>query len=386
MTPDLCVWLGTEEDREVRYAAAEEAHRCYACRPAWAMDLAHQGWYCLTDQHRVCKYYREPIRTPSPPAPGPMVTVEDEFGPSLVEPFWRRALFWVASLLLVAAVICIIGAKILSALPEPTLASGFDPSATLSPASTLGPAATALPIATPTPAYGFLEPTGTPTPYPGGAIYDLSPQAGAVGWVASDEERGNNLGDSFLYAGVFDGFIYYGVFYLDLSLVPRGATIHSGVLALTGLDDRRLGTDGAWKVRVLAGEVEAGWSRQTYQEVHNAAIQWILTPALSADELLAGSTNSFVLPKGLLHDLEERLLDEQYLVYFRIDGPLTGENSLYAWDSGFGPLSQGDGPRLVLNVGPAPETPAPTITPEEFVSTGMPPSIGATSGTAALTP
>jgi hypothetical protein len=43
--------------------------------------------------------------------------------------------------------------------------------------------------------------------------------------VASEEARGNQLGDSHLHAGVFDGVVYAGVLQFDLRTVPRGGMI-----------------------------------------------------------------------------------------------------------------------------------------------------------------
>jgi hypothetical protein len=153
---------------------------------------------------------------------------------------------------------------------------------------------------------------------------------------------------------------YHAVFQLDLRAVPRGATIYSAALELTGLDARRLGSSGSWEVRILAPEADEDWSRSTFQDAHNAAVQWSLTPVLAPDGLAAGQTQALVLSADMLRDLEQRLLQEHYTVSFRIDGPLAGEDSLFAWDSGSGPSSKGNGPRLVLNTGPAPRTPIPT--------------------------
>jgi len=236
--------------------------------------------------------------------------------------------------------------------PNPSSSPTFSPTPT--PERAQAPAA---------PTYEFVDPTASPTPYPGGRIYALSPEAGAAGWVGSDEARGNHLGDSYLYTGVFDGIIYHGLFQIDLSAVPRGATIYAGVLEITGLDARRLGGSGVWEVRVLTREADEEWRRKTYQDVHNALVQWSLPPALAVGDLVVGETNVFELSPEQMRDLEQRLMAEHYTVSFRIDGPLAGENSVFAWDTGYGPATQGHRLRLLLNVGPAPKTPIPTGSP-----------------------
>lgn len=361
MAVDLCPWLGSEQDRTVRHAEVAEEQVCYAQRPPAEVDLAHQSRYCLIEQHRTCTYYREPGLGLAALTPVSSDKVEDEVdSPPRRFPV-LQAFFWIATLVVAAVLLYAFGSTILGATTPsvPAAVSAVSPS----PTATASPTATPLPTAMASPTFGFLEPTATATPYPGGAVYSLEPEAGAVGWVASNEAWGNHLGDSFLYAGVFDGVTYHGIFQFDLSAVPRGASIHSAVLEITGLDDRRLGTSGVWEVRILAREADADWSRQTYQAVHNAAIQWTLPPALSVDNLVVGESNAFALSGEQLRDLEQRLLNEHYTVSFRTDGPLAGENSLYAWDTGYGPASQGRLPRLLLNVGPPPQTPIPTGSP-----------------------
>jgi dipeptidyl aminopeptidase/acylaminoacyl peptidase len=181
--------------------------------------------------------------------------------------------------------------------------------------------------------------------------------------VSSDESRGNHLGDSYLYAGVFGDVIFHGLLQFDLSSVPRGATIYGAVLEISGLDARRLGDSGVWEMRVLEREIDSGWSRHTYQDIHNADVQWTLPPALGVEDLAADQTNAFELSREQLQDLEQRLLDEHYWVSFRIDGPLVGQNSVFAWDSGYGPATLERRPLLLLNVGAPPETPIPTGSP-----------------------
>ena len=400
MIADLCPWLGTEEDRTVRHAEAVEAHVCYAQKPPADVEMAHQGLYCLNEQHRACIHYREPPPPPRPPAPVALDEVEDEVGPAPRRFGGLSAVLWVAAILAAAAVLYVYGSALLTpSAPPPSIAAAeANPSPTALATASATP--TALRAAAPT--FAFAEPTGTPTPYPGGAVYRLSPAAGAAGWVANDESRGNHLGDSYLYTGVFDGVSYHGAFQFDLSAVPRGATIHAAVLEITGLDDRRLPAaarqggaaqaagSGAWEVRVLAREADAEWSRHTYQDIHNAVVQWTLPPALAPADLAEGESHVFALSREQTGDLEARLMEEHYTVSFRLDGPLAGENSLFAWDSGQGSASEGPGPRLLLNVGAPPKTPipsgsppptdtptpsvtpTPTDTPEWFVVTSTP--------------
>jgi hypothetical protein len=273
-----------------------------------------------------------------------------------------RLLLWIVALLAIVAVVYYYGSVLLSPLPTVTPKDRAAPTPSSTPVLTQTPTPASV-EASPSPALGFAKPTPTPTPYPGGAVYSLSPEASAAGWLASDEPRGNHLGDSYLYSGVFDGVIYHGAFQLDLAAVPRGATIHAAVLEITGLDTRRLGTSGVWEVRVLEREADKDWRRHTYQDVHNAAIQWTLPPALSVGNLVPGKGNVFELSREQARDLEQRLLDEHYTVSFRIDGPLAGENSVFAWDTGQGPSTLGNRPRLLLNVGPPPKTPIPTGSP-----------------------
>lgn len=376
----LCPWLGMEQDRAIRHTEPQESHRCYARQVPAGIAFDHQVWYCLTDQHPSCIYYRQPSVPPlRAPELTPLTPAEDEVGPPPRFPTWRVWL-WAAVAVVALVVLYYYGSALLTPLPRPTPSAIVMPSPSSSPTLTVTP--TSMPVQAPNPA--STGPTATPTPYPGGRIYVLTPQAKDAGWVASDEARGNHLGDSYLYTGVFDGVIYHGVFQFDLRWVPRGATIHAAVLEISGLDARRLGASGVWEVRGLAREADADWSRRTYQDVHNAPVQWSFPPALSVNDLRIGEPNAFVLSAEQIRDLEQRLLDEHYTVSFRLDGPLTGENSLFAWDTGYGPATRGHPPRLWLSVGAPPktpiptgsppptDTPTPTETPEWFVVTNTP--------------
>ena len=362
MKQDLCPWLGTDRDRETRHAEPNEAHLCYAQERPAEIELDYQLENCLTARHRGCVFYRQPEAPAPPPTPEVPQEVEDEVGPAPSRFSLLRAILWIVAGLAAVAVIYYYGSTLLAPLPTPTpfLVARPPSSAIVTSLPTPGPEKTPVPAA---PTFEFIDPTASPTPYPGGRIYALSPEAGGAGWVGSDESRGNHLGDSYLYSGVFDGIIYHGIFQIDLSAVPRGATIYAGVLEITGLDARRLGGSGVWEVRVLGREADEEWSRKTYQAIHNAPVQWSLPPALAVGDLVVGETNVFELSPEQLRDLEQRLLAEHYTVSFRIDGPLAGENSVFAWDTGYGPATQGHRPRLLLNVGPAPKTPIPTGSP-----------------------
>ncbi len=375
MAADICPWLGTDTDPEIRYAEPDDVHVCHAQEPVAEIELAYQARFCLEEAHETCPFYRSPpAASPEPRSRKPAV-VEDEVGP--LEPglpagrllLW----FWLVALLL-GAVVNVVYVRVLKSPlePEPTPGASVGVETPVAPRVTASPTGQATPSPSPSPIFAFVEPTATPTPIPGGSILSLVPEQRAVGWVASDEERGNHMGDSYLYSGVFDSVVYHGAFQFDLSIVPRGATIHTAVLEISGLDARRLGADGVWEVRVLDREIDDDWPRVTYQAVHNAAVEWSLSPPLGVADTVAGETNVFELPRELLREVEQRLLEERYTLSFRLDGPQVGDNNVFAWDTGYGPASQGKAPRLLLNVGPAPLTPIPTGTPPFVVVTSTP--------------
>lgn len=371
MPTSLCPWLGIATDPEIRYAEPDEAHVCWAQEPPGEVAVAYQTEFCLAAAYQTCPLYRDSRTRPDavariPGAPG------DDVGPPPPRLSLTRLVLWLLALG-VAVAAAVVYVRLLGPAGPPQTAS-VSATAPLSPSVTTAFWPSGEPTATPSPtqALAFIEPTATPTPVPGGSIYRLRPEAGYAGWVASDESRGNHLGDSYLYSGVFDGVVYHGVIQIDLSSLARGATIHAAFLEITGLDARRLGATGTWEVRLLERDVDEDWTRLTFQSVHNTAVEWSLTPVLSVSDTEVGGVNSFTFPPELLRVLEQRLLDEHYTVSLRIDGPQAGDNSVFAWDSGYGPATQGESPRLLLSVGPAPLTPLPTGTQPFVVVTSTP--------------
>ena len=212
----------------------------------------------------------------------------------------RQLLLWGGVGLLLGLLI-VVGLAFYAGSPANQTADSFPPD-TLTPVFTDTPApatpATIAAAATPPPATQadaaapviFREPTATVTPQPGDTIFTLPPAAGDVGWLTSGDERGNHLGDSFVYSGIFDGQIYVGAFQFDLSAVPRGATISQAYIQLTGLREDRLGRKidqpgGAWLLRWLNAEIDTGWRRHSFQNIFNAAVQETLSPAVNDQDL-----------------------------------------------------------------------------------------------------
>ena len=368
MAIDLCPWLGAVRDRDTRYVEPSAEHVCYAQTPPAEIAFDYQTGYCLAPGHATCRHHRQAPERSSRPARVVTDQVEDEVGPPperLLSP-WQMVLWVLAGLLIVGAAFYF-GASGLG------LMGGAQPTATSAILLVSSPTPTTTPLVfTPSPiptssaapsALPLVRVDSTPTPYPGGRVYSLVPGNGEAGWVAGDQERGNHFGDSFLYAGVFDGVVYHGAIRFDLSRLPRGAAIYYAALQLTGLDAQRLGREGNWEVRLLAPDAIQDWQRGSYQTIHNALTAWSLSPILTAVDLQPGVPYTFEFSAEQLRDLEQRLIAEQYALDLRLDGPLSGSNSLFAWDSGLGAASQGHGPRLIVSAGPPPDTPLPTFTP-----------------------
>ena len=233
----------------------------------------------------------------------------------------------------------------------------------------------ATPTPSPTPALQRVaQRLDTPTPETGGRLLSLAAGAGDVGWWSSEQNRRANIGDSFLYAGRFEEQVFVAAARWDISRIPRGAPIREATITLTGLRGDRLRSDagGIWTVQLLAGEKLAEWGRNDFQAVFNAAADISLFPVLEAGHLGENQPNQWTLDGDSLRWLEQQVVDESGYLVLRILGPVGGADTLFAWDSGAGPATGGNGPELLLNLGPAPATPPPTPTKELIIATLTP--------------
>ena len=240
--------------------------------------------------------------------------------------------------------------------PPPTLPT---PTGTPPPLPSPTSTATISPTPTPTPL-----PTPTLLPPPGGIIYALNPNINRVGWVASDQE-GNHFGDSHLYTGILEGRVYHGAFQFDISFIAPGSSLHYAAVELTGLDDQNLAEGGNWSLQMLDTTIDPEWPLHDFEQIHQASVAHTLPPTLHRSDLGRGQMQVFVLNAGLRAELEERIA--RGVVSFRLDGPSSGENNLFSWDSGYGAESLGQGPILRLAVAP----PSVPVTPETERVTGL---------------
>ncbi|MBE7474467.1 MAG: hypothetical protein DPW09_18480 [Anaerolineae bacterium] len=374
-----CPFLGLCDDRDSRFSYPETAHCCFAVEPVAVIELQHQAAFCFSQEYRACPRFVE--LAPQPPSRPE--TKKQGVG---VTPLWQTILWSLAGLLISLLVIfSIFYFSGWGSVPPLVTQVASSPTATQVATPTPPKPTNEEPTPIPGSAVAVIPTlTATPTPAANGSTYTLSPSQSDAGWLASNEAKGNHFGDSFLYAGIFKGQIYISAFQFDLRNIPRGAPIFSASLQLTGLRDERLGihidqpSEGvAWAVRLLDPAIDEAWRPHNFQEIFNASVLQTLTPILSVKDLAVGRTNTFELSPAQLKILETRIVeDEKPRVSFRIDGPVVGSDNLFAWDTGYGGESLGNGVTLVLKVGPEPATPPPfdyvivtsTPTPENVVT------------------
>jgi hypothetical protein len=250
--------------------------------------------------------------------------------------------------------------------PGPPLPSPSS-TATSVPPGQAGAEATAPP---PTPMLILADLPGL-TPPPDGQVYNLIPAKDAVGWVSEGDERPNHFGDYNIYSGIFDGQRHLGAIQFDLSPIPPGAPVEYADLTLVGLSSKWLGSEGLWAVQFLESWLDEKWSERSFADLVLAeGISTELEPALTVGDLDAGRANVFVLGPQALQALEERILSGK--VSFRIDGPASGADSLFSWDSGYGAGSLGWAPVLRVVAGPAPDRPPATPTLQYVIVTSTP--------------
>ncbi len=219
-----CPHLGLSGDRTVSRTQPDAAHRCFAQTPPAAPDGAHQAGFCLAATHPSCLIYRA--------AEGKVVVKTSAPGPW---PAWLRFVPWIALALLVIAVGVVYGRDLLAPPVAPFPDDRRPPTADRQlttddrrPTTENRQLTTDnLPSTPARPARSL----ATSTPEPGGQALGVAPKAGDAGWWRSGEARGNRLGDSYLYAGYFDGQAFISAARFDVSRVPRGAPIRQAVMA-----------------------------------------------------------------------------------------------------------------------------------------------------------
>lgn len=388
-----CPHLGVENDPSVRLSYPAQGHVCYAPaeRGGFQPDLVHQQSHCLSTNHRQCVHYRQAKRAQQAKQQraGKKTSTRNPKGkappPARLSPV--RLALWTA-IALAAAVVLWQVARLLTAPASPVSQVGATPTAVTNVAPTL-----VVQAVMPTPDPGFVTSTPTPPdaattapasellkeiPTPvvsnGDLFFNLTADASAVGWVGSNEARGNHLGDSFLHAGTIEDQIFHSIVQFDLSRVPRGAPIRSASLVFSGLDDSRLDRtgNGVWQLRWLDPLINKDWSQQNFQSIHNASVLQTVLPVLGAAKLAPFALNEFIFDDAQRAALQQTLLDNRLQVAFRLDGPEGSGDNLFTWDSGYGPGSRAAAPSLRIITGPAPATPPPIPAEDYLVVTSTP--------------
>jgi hypothetical protein len=158
----------------------------------------------------------------------------------------------------------------------------------------------------------------------------------------------------------------------DLATIPLGSPIIYADLTLTGLDGQWLAPDGRWRAEVLASWIDDDWLNRNFHWLSRADSGVAsLDNEVSSADIGQGRFNTFSLPPAGIAELQARLFKSK--IAFRLVGPSSGTDNLFAWDSGFGARSTGRAPVLrIVTSGPAPAEPPPSPTPYYIVITLTP--------------
>jgi type VII secretion-associated serine protease mycosin len=237
------------------------------------------------------------------------------------------------------------------------------------PPASVTPSATPVPAThTPTPSP---TPTRTPSPEPTDPVNHetvyITPEPLDVGWVVSNEASNNHFSDDDIYVGIHSGQVYIGAIQFDLSQLPPDAKINWARLTITGQTRDYVGDGGSWSVSLLTSDIDVDWRNHGYLQIRDAAAEHLVLPILANSDLQRDKQNIFNLDGSTIQALERRLKGTRR-ASFRIDGPKTGANNLFSWDSGYGTGGLLKPPTLTINYTPGQvddntPTPMPPATP-----------------------
>ncbi len=276
----------------------------------------------------------------------------------------KRPLLWLALLLMTGLLSgCALERRLPNITPPPLLPS---PTSTLEAVTPEPGQPTAAPDAPDAPAQ--------PTEQPPGRLISSEPSGVDIIWWDSNDNIRNHIGDSFLYAGYSENSALLSAVRFDLSRVPRGAPLLSADLELVGLRQDRLdpASGGSWSAQILAQTALPDFRAADYQAISTAPAAASLLPTLFPADLTAGGANTWQLDPSTLDWIEQQLLNGSTELWVRLTGPTGGGDTLFAWDSGFGPATRGSRPQLRIYIDQPPDTPPPL--PTEPIIIGMQPA------------
>lgn len=206
------------------------------------------------------------------------------------------------------------------------------------------PTTTATATSTPTPAEASpLVQRLTVTPPADGRVITLTTTAGSTGWT-SDLDGRSHFNMPVIHAGMYQGHTYYGLLQFDLSAVPAGSRISYASMELIGLDDARLGPAGSWQLSLLEAEADQLWPDLEFEGLAKSPVVATVPLAKETRELAPDQATRFTLGRQAIDELERRMAGGT--VSFRLEGPTSGEDNLFSWDSGH--RKQPDENRLVI--------------------------------------
>lgn len=398
-----CPYLGLLQDPTVTAIVPTVQHACYAGKRRQSPSVEHQAIFCFRPVYSQCEYYRKHSES----------DVDSVYG--LVDGEGRRRtanwIPWVGTGL--AAILAVVGLFLFASgaitFGESSGSDSGSPNAR-SPAPAgivqdshvvaLG-AGTATPtpeVATsPSPSSGLLAtgseedvelarlvPTqaslqATSTVGPSGQRLEISPRQEDVGWWVSGETRQAYIGDSFLYSGTGADNAFVSAVWFDLRRIPRGAQILEGSIRLTGSRDvlpgqavNGQGSDTSWLAQLIAESDLSELAGSDFLTVFGAPASITLSPQLTSADVGSGVVNEWRLDEGARSWLHQQIMDGATSVALRIVPFGLGDEMLFAWDSGHGSESNGEGPLLILDTGPPPPTPPPTPTRPVLIATLTP--------------
>jgi hypothetical protein len=179
----------------------------------------------------------------------------------------------------------------------------------------------------------------------------LIPDEQAIGWLSEGDPNRVHLGDYSIFAGILGGSRYISVFEFDLSSIDPGSVLLYADLTLTGLADERLGDGGTWQVDILAPWTDGTWQEGDFEALsrpENGALT--LSPRMTASVLDVDQMHTFLFSPGALGMLAERASGGTCV--FRVMGPDSGPDNLFAWHGGYGGGSGEEAPVLRVVIGP----------------------------------